>query len=144
MTTPPHVQPSRPGNVTAAAVILFVGAGLGLLACCGFSYLSAEANLSEAEQNAVTIVSGLLAVGSVVNVVLGYFLLRGRRWARIVTIGYVLLSLAGRVVTLFTSAEAAGGLGAGVCLGIVLDAIIIGLLSGSAASDYFRHHVAGE
>jgi hypothetical protein len=134
-------QPERPGTVTAAAVILFIGAGLGLLACCGLNVLASEAEPNDDAQTVLLVVSAVIVVFSLFNAVLGYYVLQGRQWARVVTI---VLSAIGIVTSLISLVVAAGGetggsSSVGTCFGIILNAVIIGLLSGSSASEYFRY-----
>jgi hypothetical protein len=52
---------------------------------------------------------------------------------------YCVRDFAGRVFSLFGGGDAAGGLAVGICLGMNLNVIVIGMLSGSTASDYFRY-----
>jgi hypothetical protein len=138
---PPYqLAPERPGTVTAAAVILFVSAGLGLLACCGLNLLAGEATLGDDEQNVLLLVSAIIVVFSLFNGVLGYYVLQGRQWARITTIVLCVIGILTSVVSLFATIDSTGGSNSlGTCFGIVLNIVIIGLLSGESAGSYFRH-----
>lgn len=136
---PEPVVAERPGNVTAAAVILFVGAGLGVLGCCGINYLAGQADLSSAEQNLVLLLGAILLGSALLNVLLGYYILQGRQWARVTTIVFCSIAIVASVVNQFASfgdAEATGPLG--TCLGVILNVLVIGLLSGERAGYYFR------
>jgi hypothetical protein len=133
VTTPPQ----RPGTVTAAAVILFVGAGLALLACCGLNLLASDAELAPEGSRLVLLISGILGVSGVLNLVFGYFLLQGRQWARITTIVLSAIGIVLQIVGFVTGGET-GSTVAGSCVGILLNIIVIRLLSGSSASEYFR------
>jgi hypothetical protein len=133
--------PQRPGTVTAAAVILFVSAGLALLACCGINALAGEADLDDSEQTVLLVYSGVLVVVSLLNILFGYHILQGRQWARVTTIVLCVLGIVGSVVSLVVSAgeDASGSNGLSTCFGLVLNIVIIVLLSGERASDYFRN-----
>jgi hypothetical protein len=134
------VQAERPGTVTAAAVILFISAGLGLLACCGLNVLAGEATLGDSEQNLLMVFSAVIVVVSLLNAVLGYYVLQGRQWARVTTIVLCVIGIITSIISLIASIDSVGGsTGLGTCFGIVLNGVIIGLLSGSRASDYFRY-----
>jgi hypothetical protein len=139
-TQPYRPYPDRPGTVTAAAVILFVSAGLGLLACCGINLLAGEAELEGDEQTVLLVFSVVIAVVSLLNALFGYFILQGRQWARVTIIVLCALGIAGSLVGLFIGAgsEDAGSNGLSTCFGLVLNIVIIVLLSGERASDYFR------
>jgi hypothetical protein len=136
-----RVAPQRPGTVTAAAVILFISAGLGLLACCGIYYLASGADLDNAAQTVLLVFTAVIVVFSLFNGVLGYFILQGRQWARITTIVLCALGIAGSVASLLIGAggEDAGSSGLSTCTGLALNIAIIVLLSGERASDYFRY-----
>jgi hypothetical protein len=135
-----QMPPERPGTVTAAAVILFISAGLGLLLCCGINVLAGEAELDDNQQNLLFLFSAIIAVFSVANIVLGYYVLQGRQWARITTIVLCVLGILSATVSVFVAIGGdGGGNSLGTCVGIILNIVIIGLLSGSSASDYFRY-----
>ncbi|MGH3678931.1 MAG: hypothetical protein ACRDT2_01175 [Natronosporangium sp.] len=136
---PEPIVAERPGNVTAAAVILFVGAGLGALGCCGVNYLAGQADLSSAEQNLVMLLGAILLGSALLNVLLGYYILQGRQWARVTTIVFCSIAIVASVVNQFASfgdAEATGPFS--TCLGVILNVLVIGLLSGERAGYYFR------
>lgn len=133
-----YEPPERPGTVTAAAVILFVSAGLGLLACCGLNLMAGEAGVSSDVETYLAIFSVILVAVSVFNAVLGYYLLQGRQWARITTIVVCGLGIAGSVIAVFAGANGGNNI-ASSCVGLLLNVLVIGLLSGSQASDYFRY-----
>jgi hypothetical protein len=131
------MPPVRPGTVTAAAVILFVGAGLALLLCCGLNLLASDADLDSEESSALLLFNVILVVSGVLNLVFGYFILQGRQWARVATIVFSAIGIVLQLVGLFTGGETSSN-AAGSCIGLVLNVIVIGLLSGSSASEYFR------
>ncbi|MPZ25762.1 MAG: hypothetical protein GEV12_04760 [Micromonosporaceae bacterium] len=136
---PEPIVADRPGTVTAAAVILFIGAGLGVLSCCGVNYLAGQADLSSAEQNLVLVLGAILLGSALLTGVLGYYILQGRQWARVTTIVLCVIGVIVSVVNQFASfgdAEASGPLS--TCLGVILNLVVIGLLSGQQASHYFR------
>jgi cytochrome c oxidase subunit IV len=138
---PYRTIPQRPGSVTGAAVILFVSAGLALLACCGINALAGEADLNDSDQDLLLVYSAVLVVVSLLNILFGYHILQGRQWARVTTIVLCALGIVGSVVSLFIAAggEASSSDGLSTCFGIVLNVVIIILLSGERASDYFRY-----
>jgi hypothetical protein len=137
----PYPQPpGRPGTVTAAAVILFVSAGIGLLACCGLNVLAGEATLGDDEQNLLMLFSAIIVVFSLLNIVLGYYILQAKQWARVATIVVCVIGIITGLISVFAGLDGAGGSNSlGSCLGLVLNIVIIGLLSGSSASEYFRY-----
>jgi hypothetical protein len=139
VTTPS--PPGRPGAVTAAGFVLLIGAGLGLLACCGVNLTASGADLSGEDRDLLLLASMVLIGGSVLIGVLGYAILRGRQWARITTIAICVLGIIAALVSLFTGAgpRAGGGDLLGTCVGVLLELVVIVLLSGSRVSDYFRH-----
>jgi hypothetical protein len=126
--SPYYGRPERPGGVTAAAVILFVSSGLGLLGACALVSLSGSSSVS----SDLALVGILLAVGAIINVALGVLVLQGRNWARITTIVFCALGIVLQVVQL---AQGAGPTG---FLGMALNAVVIGLLSTQSASAFFR------
>lgn len=131
------LPPERPGTVTAAAVILFVGAGLALLLCCGLNLLASDADLAPEESSALLLVNVILVVSGVLNLVFGYFILQGRQWARVTTIVFSAIGIVLQLVGFLTGGETNSTV-AGNCIGLLLNVIVIGLLSGSSASEYFR------
>jgi len=117
----------RPGTVTAAGVILYVGAALALVvSCLAFSVASDTADESLAVTTAV-----IYAVAGVGNAVLAFFLMRGKRWARVVTIVLCAVGVLFAVVTFFSG----GGLAN--CVGIALNVAVIGLLLSTSANEYY-------
>lgn len=130
---PPELPPQRPGSVTAAAVILFGSAGLGALGCCGLLVLVND--LDDAGQRMFTILGGILAVVVLLNVLLGYFLLQGRQWARVTTIVICTIGIGATILSLILTG---GQGGLSNCVGLIVNITLIALLSGSAASEYFR------
>lgn len=130
----PYVPPPRrPGTVTAAAVILYVSAGLSMLACCVLGSLAGD--VPDELSNLLTLAVVLLLGGAVLNVVLAYFVLEGRQWAQIATIVLCGLGIVVSVLQLLANPEAVGASG---CLGILINALIIFLLSTEDARAYFR------
>lgn len=130
--------PRRPGTVTAVGVtLLFIG-GLGILGCGGLGYLAAAADLFNLDRDLVLVVGAILGGGSILSAVLGYFILRGRQWARVTTIVVCVILIVGAVVSLFTGAGSGGGNLLGICFAAILNVLLIWLLSGSAASEFFR------
>lgn len=131
------LPPVRPGTVTAAAVIMFVRSGFGLLACCALSLLAGNADLGPNQSNLLLLLSVILVVSGVLNILFGYFVLQGRQWARVAAIVFSAVDIVLQAVGLFGGTQE-GSTMAGSCIGLVLSVIIIGLLSGSSASEYFR------
>lgn len=118
----------RPGSVTAAGVILYVGAALSLLVSC--LVLSAGDDASDKSLAMVTAaIYGAAALG---NAVLAFFLMRGKRWARVVTIVLCVIGVLFAAVSFFTGAGSVGN-----CLGVVLNIVVIFLLVSESASEYF-------
>jgi hypothetical protein len=135
----PHLSvPARPRPVTVAGVILLVTGGLGILACGGVSYLASAADLSDQDRHLLTAITAILVGVAILSVVLGFFILRGRQWARVTAIVMSGLGVASSVASLFTGGMEGASL-LGSCLGTLLNLLVIGLLSGPVASDYFRH-----
>lgn len=132
------VVPDRPGTVTAAAVILFVSAGFGVLLCAGVGWVASQESLSDEDQTVLAIFALALIADSILNVVLGYFILQGRQWARITAIVFAVLASGFGGINLLLGLEQQGPGALSNCLGIILNIVVIGLLSGSQASDYFR------
>lgn len=130
--------PQRPGTVTATAVIMFVSAGLGLLACCGLNYLASEAELDGDADTWLVVFSVVTLVFSLFNAVLGYYILQGRQWARVTTIVICALGIAGSAIALFAGANGGNNI-LSTCVGVLLNVLVIGLLNGTEASHYFRY-----
>jgi hypothetical protein len=120
-------------------VILLVTGGLGIVACGGVSYLASSADLVDQDRNLLIVVTAILGGVAVLSVVLGFFILRGRQWARITAVVMSGLGVAGSVVSLLTGGGLEGGHLLSSCLGTLLNLLVIGLLSGPAAGDYFRY-----
>ena len=117
----------RPGSVTAAGVILYVGAGLALVvSCLAFSVASDTSNASLAMTTAV-----IYAIAGLGNAILAFFLMRGKRWARVATIVLCAVGAFFAVGSFFTG----GGLAN--CVGIGLNLAVIGLLLSTTANEYF-------
>ncbi|HEY8474993.1 MAG TPA: hypothetical protein VIL37_20545 [Natronosporangium sp.] len=135
---PITLPPARPGTVTAAAVILFISAGLAALACGGVNLLAGQAGLTRSEQTLLLMVSALFGVIAVTDTVLGYYILQGRQWARITTIVLSAISIAVGLIGAIAAAGSGADGGAGSCFGIIVNGVVIGLLSGSTAAEYFR------
>lgn len=130
----PHWRPvQRPGAVTAAAVILYVGAGLAVLCCCGFTVRAGEA--ADGLSGPILVAGGFILFFAVLAAVLAYFVMEGRQWARIVTIVFCGLAIVVGGVRLLVDPLAAG---LGGCVGILVNGIVIGLLSSLEAEHYFR------
>jgi cytochrome c oxidase subunit IV len=117
---------------------MFVSAGLGLLACCGITYLAGEADVAGADETFLVVFTVITVVFSLFNAVLGYYILQGRQWARITTIVVCALGIAGSVIAVFAGANGEDNILTS-CLGGLVNVLVIGLLSGSQASDYFRY-----
>jgi hypothetical protein len=90
--------PTRPGVVTAAAVMMFI---MGALSACGGLAVLALAGSVNASDEAAEAATGLAAVLSVVililgvaYIVLGVYILKGSNVARILTIVLMALSIA--------------------------------------------------
>lgn len=128
-------SPQRPGTVTAAGVILLVSGGIGILACGGLTYLAGEVGLADADRTVLTVVSAILLATSALTAALGYFVLRGRQWARVGAIVLAALGITAAVIGFFTGYDNV----LGSCVGTVLNLVLIGLLSGASANDYFRY-----
>lgn len=133
----PHWEPPlvRPASVTAAAVLLYIGAGLALLGCCGVTVLAGE--VGDDLAGPLMFLTGILLFVAVINGVLGYFVMAGRQWARIVAIVLCGLDIVVSGFQYLADPEAAAA-GAAGCFGVLLRVVIIALLSGREASDYFR------
>ncbi|QSB14353.1 hypothetical protein JQS43_23120 [Natronosporangium hydrolyticum] len=128
-----HLPPQRPGTVTAAAVILFVSAGLGFLVCCALGVIAGEADVDLG--GLLTLLLLFVLATAAFNVWLGYYILQGRNWARITTIVICSISIATGLIG-FAMAPSDGILGG--CIGLILNGVVIGLLSGREATIYFR------
>jgi hypothetical protein len=117
-------------SVTAAVVIMYCLAGLGLIGCCGLSLTATK--VPSAAPGAVLWVLAATALGvGLINGVLGYQVYRGKRWARNATLALNWLVVAVSVV------DFARGYSA-TCLGTVVYLVLICLLSTQPARAYFR------
>src|SRR5689334_21782240 len=123
----------RPPSVTAAGAILWVLAGLALLGICA---LGAFAGGHRSTVHGPTLAAFLivLVVVGIVDGLLGHNVLHGRRRARIAAIAFGCLNIALGILAI------ARGTPSG-CVSIGLQAVIIGLLSTTAAGAYFRNPV---
>jgi hypothetical protein len=113
-------------------VILYIGAGLALVACCGINILAA--NEGEELGGLALFLGALLAGAGVLNAVLGYYVMQGRQWARITTIVFCAIGILG--VGLQLLVDSSGALSN--CVSVIINGAIIALLSSEAASDFFR------
>lgn len=113
--------PRRPGVVTAAAVLLYVFAGFGVLgALLLFDIASSMPEL-------VSVATGLNLGMNIAYLVLATMILGGSNGAKVTTI--VLLSI-GVVLDL-------AGIGGGSLIAIALAVLVIGLLAGNREANEF-------
>ncbi len=145
MTYPAGGQ--RPGTITLAATIMIVRAVIGLIGVVLIFAVKDDIrqairdnnrSLSTADVNTATNVAVGVAIGAAILVFLFYIwlaakVLRGRNWARIVTIVIAALSVLGAIGTAVrpTATAARGG---GLVEGILDLIIIIALVSPSASA----------
>jgi hypothetical protein len=123
----------RPGAVTAAGVILYIGAGLALVVGC-LLLLAGSGDTYTGSDKSVALVSAVIyAISGVGNAVLAYFIMKGRRWAQVVTIVLSAIGLLYGLVSVF----AGGSANVSGCIAVLLNAVIIGLLLSSSAKAYF-------
>lgn len=128
----PHPVPRRPGTVTAAGVILYALAVLGLAE--GLIYFSALGSSNpdfQAHHGALATVGTLEVTISLLEIVLGLNVWRGRRWARTATIVLLSIDIAISILGLF-----AGG-GGDAIISVVLAALIIWLLAANRPAREF-------
>jgi hypothetical protein len=82
----------------------------------------------------VALVSAVIyAIAGVGNAVLAYFIMKGKRWAQVVTIVLSAIGLLYGMVSFF----AGGSANVSGCIAVLLNAVIIGLLLSSTAKAYF-------
>jgi hypothetical protein len=101
-------------------------------------FLAGEADVPRDAETFLVVFSVITVVFSLFNAVLGYYILQGRQWARITTIVVCALGIAGSAIAVFAGADGGDNLPTS-CLGGLVNVLVIGLLSGSQASDYFRY-----
>jgi hypothetical protein len=123
----------RPGTVTAAGVILYIGAALALVVGC-LLLLGGSGDTYTGSAKSVALVSAFVyAIAGVGNAVLAYFVMKGKRWAQVVTIALSAIGLLYGLVSFF----AGGAANLSGCIAVMLNAVIIGLLLSSSAKAYF-------
>ncbi|MBO0871090.1 MAG: hypothetical protein J2P15_21265, partial [Micromonosporaceae bacterium] len=111
----------RPSAVTAAGVILWVLAGLALLATCAFGALF-SAHRPNMNGGALVLIAIIAAVTGIIDGLLGHNILRGRRWARFAAIAFGCLNIVLDVVAIVRGTPSA-------CLSIAIQAVVISLLT---------------
>jgi cytochrome c oxidase subunit IV len=128
----PVAQPiGRPATVTAAAIILYILAGLQVVACFGINTLASSGGGSDPKiARLQLIISAILAGSAGLNALFGYFVMQGRRWAQITA---VVLIMVGIVISLFQFANHVET----NCIGIVINVVLVFLLCSGSARQYF-------
>lgn len=133
----------RPGKVTAAAVILFTGAVVGLVVVVfvtsvdlgAFSaYPGGEARRQE---SLLLVGSGIAVAVAAGYVFLGVTLLQGRRWARLATIGLMVFHILSTVVPWELAVVPGAAYDTPSCLSLVLPVAVILLLNSADARHFF-------
>jgi hypothetical protein len=118
----------RPGTVTAAGVILYIGAALSLIVSC-LVFVAADDTSDTSLAMTTAVIYGIAGLG---NAVLAFFLMRGKRWARVVTIVLCGIGVLFSLVSVLTGAGSPSS-----CIGAALNAVVIGLLLSASANEYF-------
>jgi hypothetical protein len=135
---PPAPAPRRPGTVTAAAVLLFVTAGLGILGGIGMGVAVNVIGASGEDLALLTGIAVYLLLTAALSLVVGIFILKGRQWARITAIVLNAVGIAtGLIDLILTLTDGAAG-GGGGCAGLGLNVAVIALLGTEGARGYFR------
>lgn len=127
MSTPAPSQ--RPGTVTAACIILFIGAALGLFAGCTLLVASGSGDAIqgvELDSGVLTGLGAITAIIAVVQLVLAILLWRGSNGARLALIVLQVIDIGLSVLTFDLSA----------ILGIAVSVVIVVLLLNPATKAY--------
>lgn len=128
-TASTSVEPvQRPGTVTATAGILYVTAGLTVLACCGIDVAFYGIT---GPSTGLLLVNTLLIASATLNVWLASHILDGRQWARITLIVLAMANIAS--ISLVPTSRLVW-----IIPGIILNVLVVGLLISRTANAYFR------